>query len=109
MPYCPVCKYEYRPGIKRCPDCKVSLVDELVEEKPKLIEEELVCAASYPFEAPAQTALLQLESQGIQAVLQNEVISQTDLVLAWADGGVKVMVRKSDAKKAREILESGDS
>jgi hypothetical protein len=25
MPFCPTCKYEYREGVKTCPECKVDL------------------------------------------------------------------------------------
>ena len=32
MPYCPVCRMEYRSGVERCPDCDVPLVDELPPE-----------------------------------------------------------------------------
>lgn len=32
MPWCPVCKNEYREGIVRCADCKVALVESLDEE-----------------------------------------------------------------------------
>lgn len=31
MPFCPICKYEYREGIKECHECKVPLVDDLSE------------------------------------------------------------------------------
>lgn len=33
MPFCPLCKAEYSPGTKRCPDCECDLVDELPEEE----------------------------------------------------------------------------
>lgn len=29
MPFCPKCRYEYRPGVSRCPDCDEPLVDKL--------------------------------------------------------------------------------
>lgn len=29
MPFCPICKNEYREGIKECHECKVALVDDL--------------------------------------------------------------------------------
>ena len=29
MPFCPQCRYEYREGLKICPECDVKLVDEL--------------------------------------------------------------------------------
>ena len=32
MPWCPVCKNEYRKGITVCADCKVNLVEELKED-----------------------------------------------------------------------------
>ncbi len=32
--FCPNCKYEYKPGIEKCPDCGADLVEKL--EEPKL-------------------------------------------------------------------------
>lgn len=32
MPFCPVCRMEYEPGIERCPDCGEPLVDQLPPE-----------------------------------------------------------------------------
>lgn len=40
MPYCPKCKYEYRPGIEICPDCDERLVyslpDEVLADEPDI-------------------------------------------------------------------------
>jgi hypothetical protein len=33
MPFCPVCRYEYNPGVFECPDCREKLVD-LLEPEP---------------------------------------------------------------------------
>ena len=38
MPWCPVCKNEYREGIKLCAECKVELVEHLVDEKEQNAE-----------------------------------------------------------------------
>ncbi|MEW5924693.1 MAG: hypothetical protein AB1746_11960 [Candidatus Zixiibacteriota bacterium] len=35
MPYCPKCRYEYRPEILVCPDCEEPLVDVLLPENDK--------------------------------------------------------------------------
>ncbi len=29
MPFCPQCRFEYREGVKACPECKVDLVEQL--------------------------------------------------------------------------------
>lgn len=38
MPYCPKCRYEYKPSIARCPDCDVDLVDSLPPEEKQTPE-----------------------------------------------------------------------
>lgn len=39
MSWCPVCKCEYRSGIKKCVDCKVDLVDSLDEVQEEVVQE----------------------------------------------------------------------
>lgn len=34
MPFCPKCRYEYKPGIAVCADCGETLVDSLPVEEP---------------------------------------------------------------------------
>lgn len=38
MPWCPKCKSEYVEGMTQCADCKVALVDELVEDTKEEME-----------------------------------------------------------------------
>ena len=40
MPWCPVCKNEYREGIKFCAECQVELVERLEEESGREDEAE---------------------------------------------------------------------
>ena len=40
MPWCPVCKNEYREGIKLCAECRVELVDHLEAEQNTDLEEQ---------------------------------------------------------------------
>ena len=45
MPWCPICKNEYREGIKLCAECKVELVDHLeeaTEQSAELDEQEKI-------------------------------------------------------------------
>jgi hypothetical protein len=107
MPFCPKCRYEYNPGVTVCPDCDLKLVPKLHEEpEEELIDEDLVCVATFPYELPAQEGKLKLASHGIRSVIWNEKVAQTDIILAWADGGVKLMVLEHDAPEARRVLES---
>lgn len=107
MPFCPKCKYEYMPGIKECPDCSVRLVDSLAEEqKPQWVD--LVEIATFTYEPQAQMAKLKLQAQGIESVIINEKMAQSDMILVWADGGVKLLVNREDARKAVKVLESED-
>ncbi|MHB9035079.1 MAG: putative signal transducing protein [Armatimonadota bacterium] len=110
MSFCPNCKYEYKPGFTKCPDCGAELVDELPEDAlgNDSTESEwvdLVCIETYPYDGPAQAACVTLQAQGIRASLQNSVMSQADQFLVFADGGVRVMVPKEDAARAKDILE----
>ncbi|HTR82516.1 MAG TPA: zinc ribbon domain-containing protein [Bacteroidota bacterium] len=38
MPFCPSCKTEYLPGIARCSDCGIALVDQLPQEAAEVYE-----------------------------------------------------------------------
>lgn len=38
MPWCPICKNEYREGIKLCAECQVELVDRLEDEKEQNVD-----------------------------------------------------------------------
>jgi hypothetical protein len=109
MPFCPKCKYEYRPDIKTCPDCDVALVDNLPEEasagEPPVAFPDPVCVGSYMLLAQAQMAKFRLESMGIGAVLSNEIISRTTEYAVGIAEGIKVFVAEADAARAVEILE----
>lgn len=104
MSHCPKCKYEYQPDIKICPDCDAELVADLPEELNEEKKEEwinLVEVASYPTEIQAQEARLLLESYEIRSVIRDGLMAR----FAWADTGVRLMVRESDYQEARKVLE----
>lgn len=63
MPWCPVCKNEYREGVKLCAECQVELVDRLEEEETSESElerqrrmEEYLRAMSAAGQDPEETA-----------------------------------------------------
>jgi hypothetical protein len=68
--------------------------------------EDLVAVASFPSEHEAQLARIRLEEEGIESVVSDAVISNIYWFYTQAVGGVKVMVKRSEAARAAEILGS---
>lgn len=58
MPWCPICRNEYREGIKVCAECQVELVDQLEDDtkEPSAGPYEAQMAAAEMFFDPASTA-----------------------------------------------------
>ncbi|MCM1124077.1 MAG: hypothetical protein NC416_15960 [Eubacterium sp.] len=81
MPWCPVCKNEYREGIRLCAECKVELVDHLEdEEKDQLEEQERIARmrAMLAAEADGQTEEDEPESRPVYHAYQNSASKAED-------------------------------
>jgi hypothetical protein len=105
MPFCPVCRFEYNPGITTCPDYGAKLVPELDEPKKPDNDVELVSVGAYLFVHQAEEARLRLEQVGIQSVVMDEIASRSIEGSSFTVGGVRVVVRKEDAPRAEKILQ----
>lgn len=101
MPFCPKCRFEYREGIEKCPDCDLKLVEKLHEgEQEQCRSEELVEIATFPYAAGAEMARVKLAGEGIEAVVTDSA-SSTLVPLVC---GVRLMVHERDAARAMKIL-----
>ncbi len=58
MPFCPECQYEFRDGVKTCPECKVDLLDRLESRTPSDQEYTEVYMVSNRMEADVISAML---------------------------------------------------
>ncbi len=112
MPYCPKCKTEYNPGIEKCSDCDLRLVDELPEEPSEEPPEETVEEVEYkllrnlPSRLYAEMLKESLLNSGIVSIVKGEDIgimlgsySTTSLV------EVSLWVPKKDWEKANQIAD----
>jgi hypothetical protein len=115
MPFCPKCRYEYKPEIGECPDCGVRLVERLEDEKSEEnIEEELSQKMDF---VPFKTLPTKIQADMLQEALENEGIVSTtkgdpNHALRYfrsfsplLSGGITIWVSEKDLPKAREIAE----
>jgi uncharacterized Zn finger protein (UPF0148 family) len=106
--FCPNCGDEFRPGFTVCPDCDVSLVDRLEEQKDPEVEE-LVTIATFADAFEASMARGALEAEGIPAFVPTDSFGSfgsgpRTSNRPWAE----LKVRASDRARAVELLKQAD-
>lgn len=91
MPWCPVCKNEYREGITHCAECKVALVESLEEEaacqKERLAEQEKL--------ARLQAAIAAQETAGQTEENEEESASERKTYHPYQDSASKAEENRS--------------
>ncbi len=79
-------------------------------DEPEALAEDLIPIGQYQNSIEANLAKTKLDSEGIESFLFDEYERQIGLIppatLDAAFGGIKLMVRESEARKASQILES---
>ena len=101
MAYCPECGAEFGRGIRRCPECRVDLLDEL--EEPALDEnpdENLVLIQESA--TPDVVARISeiLGRHGILSVIEEVTQAKGQA----GPGTAQVLVNQKDEARARELL-----
>ena len=76
MPYCPKCGFEYEPGIEKCPDCGVPLVDELPPTE-SVSYEDYVPLRDLPSRLYAEMLQEALKKEGIPSFIKSDDIAIT--------------------------------
>ena len=97
--FCPECKSEFIEGIIKCPECNITLIDELPEELQAEFIDYKEVLATYN---PADIAFLKsfLESEGIKYFFKGEHFMH---VRPLADPA-RLMVRSDQVDEAVELL-----
>ena len=101
--FCPICKSEYEPGIRRCATDDVDLVDSLsdIEGDPSDARFVPLHTFSSPPEAEMISGLLQ--ENGIRSAVQSGANDAFAPLLAAVSPGGVVLVDERDLDRAREL------
>jgi len=105
MPYCPQCRFEYKKGMKKCPDCGDRLVDKLPEEKSPE-SPNFVPLRNLPSRMYAQMLKEALENEGIASMIKgDEGIPLRTTTIHIPVSEITVWVPEKDLKRAEEIAD----
>lgn len=88
MPWCPVCKNEYREGIERCAECKVELVDHLEDQTADQKELE---------KTAIMRAMLAAQSDGADQACEEEIPEKLPVYHAYQNSAAKAEDNRSSA------------
>jgi len=105
--FCPKCRTEYREGFSVCADCDSDLVDELPpEEEPEEQPEFTDYVEVMGTYNPADVALIKsiLDAENITYYFNAEHFMNVEPLAET----VRLMVKKDEAEKAKEILRDLD-
>ncbi len=110
MPYCPKCRFEYKPTVEICPDCGRKLVPKLKESNKKKIEREV--AEYFDPEGEPRLKLLYVTKSMIYASFLKETLEKNSITcLVKGESGyppgcdIKIYVREEDFEKSSMIRE----
>ena len=106
MPFCPKCRAEYVEKVETCPDCQVSLVQEL-PPKDEVDYIELVELQRVSDEVSGVMMKGILENNGIDVILRAATIPwYGGIASAWSTYyWGKILVPKEELEKSRKILD----
>lgn len=104
MGFCPKCRYEFKEGIKKCPDCETELVDELEEE----VETKFVLIKNLDSDLTADMIKDALKDQGIASIVKSDFFHEGFLAEPGSLPGAHsaIFVPDDQVKKARKIIDS---
>ena len=103
--FCPVCEAEYEPGITRCPDDDVSLVEQLTPENTLHDSSEARFVALHKLGSPAEAEMVNdiLTKNGIRTVIKSGGADAFSPLLSATSEGAIVFVDERDADRALEL------
>ena len=102
--FCPICESEYQPGLTRCPDDDVELVERLNPETSHDASEARVLVL-HNLGSPAEAEMVNdiLAQNGIRSFVQSGSADTLSPLLSTVSPGAAVLVDERDYDRALEL------
>src|SRR5712691_6377873 len=106
--FCPTCEAEYEPGITRCADDGVELVERLTIEGGASDRSEARFVTLHTLSSPAEAEMVNdiLQQNNIRSVVQSGASDQFSPLFSVMAPGAQVLVDERDLDRARELYAS---
>lgn len=106
--FCPVCEAEYEPGITKCPDDNVQLVDRLTPENTFHDNSTARLVSLHKLGSPAEAEMVNdiLRQNGIRSVVKSAGLDTLSPLLSATAEGAVILVDERDADRALEVYKA---
>ncbi len=103
--FCPICESEYEPGVTRCSDDDVDLVERLDPKSSLHDGSEARFILLHHFGSPAEAEMVDdiLGQNGIRSVVQSGGADALSPLLSTTARGAAVLVDERDYDRAQEL------
>ncbi len=103
--FCPVCESEYQPGITRCPDDDMELVEKLDASTMAHDRSEARFVTLHNMGSPAEAEMVNdiLSQNGIRSVVQSGGADALSPLLSSTSPGAVILVDERDLDRARDL------
>jgi hypothetical protein len=103
--FCPVCESEYEPGITRCPDDDVELLDQLAANSRSHDDSEARFLPLHTVSSPAEAEMVNdiFLQNGIRSVVQSGGSDALSPLLSATAPGAAILVDERDFDRAQEL------
>jgi hypothetical protein len=103
--FCPVCESEYNPGITRCPEDDVALVEKLTPENTVHDSSDARFVQLHKLGSPAEAEMVNdiLRQNGIRSMVKAGGSDALSPLLSATSEGAVILVDERDADRALEV------
>ena len=103
--FCPICESEYEPGVTRCPDDDVQLVEKLSTEAGASDGSEARFVGLHKLGSPAEAEMVNdiLTKSGIRSMVKAGGNDTLSALLSATSEGALILVDERDYDRAMEV------